>query len=122
MDNTEFAHAPASAGKGSFALRIRCDSMVDPAGGTMSFSPGDIIIVDPNREAMPGYPVIVKLADAPEAVFKMLEVYDGKRYLKPLNPIYPTAPMPADARIVGVVISRQVHTLTEAGKRSRVAA
>jgi hypothetical protein len=75
---------------------------------------GKRALMDPDRKPEPGYPVIVKLANAPEAVFKMLELYDGKLHLKPLNPIYRTAPMPDDARIVGVVVSRQVDTLTDA--------
>lgn len=99
----EFVDAPSSAGVGTFALRVRGDSMANPAG--MPSYPADcIIIVDPTKEPKRGSPVIVKLADTPEAVFKILELYDGKRHLKPLNPRYPIAPMPEGAKIVGVVI------------------
>lgn len=99
----EFVDAPSSAGVGTFALRVRGDSMANPAG-MPSYPAGCVIIVDPTKEAKPGSAVIVKLADTPEAVFKVLELYDGRRHLKPLNPRYPIAPMPEDARIVGVVI------------------
>lgn len=100
----EFVDAPATAGIGTFALRVRGDSMVSPAG--MPSYPADcVIIVDPVKEPKSGSAVIVKLADTPEAVFKILELYDGKRHIKPLNPRYGgVVPMPADARIVGVVI------------------
>ena len=101
----EFADAPASAGAGTFALRVRGDAMVNPAG-MPSFPADCIIIVDPTRTKPPlGWPVIVKLPDAPEAVFKILDSYDGKRILKPLNPRYPIEPWPEGARVVGAVIS-----------------
>jgi hypothetical protein len=99
----EFVDAPASAGIGTFALRVRGDSMTNPAG-MPSYPPDCVIIVDPTKEPKPGSAVIVKLPDTPEAVFKILELYDGRKHLKPLNPRYPIAPMPDEARIVGVVI------------------
>lgn len=109
-ENAAVVYAAASAGDGAFALRVRGDSMVNIAGGP-SFPAESIIVVDPTIEAMPGYPVVVKLKDALEAVFKIYE-FDGKDYfLKPLNPRYPIAPMPADASIIGVVISVQSETL-----------
>lgn len=100
----EFVDAPATAGIGTFALRVRGDSMASPAG-MPSYPAGCVIIVDPTKEPKSGSAVIVKLADTPEAVFKILELYDGKRHLKPLNPRYGgVVPMPVDARIVGVVV------------------
>lgn len=99
----EFVDAPSTAGAGTFALRVRGDSMTSPAG--MPSYPADcVIIVDPTKKPKSGSPVIVKLAGTPDAVFKILELYDGKPYLKPLNPRYPIVPMAEDARIVGVVI------------------
>lgn len=106
QDEGELVFAPPTAGAGTFALKVQGDSMMNPAGTMPSFPDGSIIIVDPTREPESGSPVIVKLADAPVAVFKILEIYDGKRYLKPINPHYPPmAPMPDDALIVGRVIS-----------------
>lgn len=100
----ELADAPSSAGVGTFALRVRGDSMENPTG-MPSYPAGTTIIVDPTRKPRHGSGVIVKLADAPEAVFKIYEKYDGKTHLKPLNPRYGNvAPMPEGARIVGVVI------------------
>lgn len=111
LDDGELINAPPSVGVGTFALRVEGDSMMNPAGIMPSFPAGSLIIVDPTREPKPGYPVIVKLAGVPVAVFKMLELYDGKRQLKPLNPRYPIAPMPDDARIVGVVTSLLYETV-----------
>jgi SOS-response transcriptional repressor LexA len=94
--------------------------MVDPAGGPLSFPAESIIVVDPNILATPGDPVVVKLRDAQEVAFRMFE-FDGSEYsLKPLNSRYPVAPMPADARVIGVVISVQVQIdrRASAGPRS----
>lgn len=109
-EQVEFVNAPPSASSASFALRVRGDSMVDTAGG-LSFPSESIIVVDPHITPLPGYPVVVKLKTADEAVFKILEFDGANRYLKPLNPRYPITPMPADARIIGVVISVQLETL-----------
>lgn len=109
-DDGELVNAPSSAGSGAYALKVRGDSMVNAAGG-LSFPAESIIVVDPTVDPKPGYPVVVKLKDAAEAVFKIYE-FDGQQYfLKPLNPRYPIAPMPVDARILGVVISVQFETL-----------
>lgn len=95
-------YADASVGRGAFALKVRGDSMVDPGG--RSYPDGCLIVVDPDRKAKPGERVVVRLATAEEAIFKQLE-FDGAQYfLKPLNPRYPLLPMPADAKIVGVVV------------------
>jgi SOS-response transcriptional repressor LexA len=105
---------------GAFAMEVRGDSMVNPEGGLMNFPPGCIITVDPNREAKPGSPVMVEFKDGRTA-FKMLELYEGQKWLKPLNPTYIPSRMPDDARILGVVVSVMVETLTEAGQRQREA-
>jgi SOS-response transcriptional repressor LexA len=75
--------------KGAFAMKVRGDSIVAPAGQWPTFPPGCIIIVDPNREAESGYPVLVEFKDGLTS-FKMLDIYDGfpQKWLKPLNPIY----------------------------------
>ncbi|HEX3915525.1 MAG TPA: S24 family peptidase [Steroidobacteraceae bacterium] len=116
-DDEEFVNAPPSAGKNSFALRIRDDSMVNTGPG-FSFPLDSIIIVDPSGDAHPGDHVIVKLSTAREPIFRMLDSDGQQRFLKPLNPRYPTTPVPADARIVGVVISVQTETW-HAPKRQR---
>lgn len=96
--------------QGAFALRVRGDSMVS-SDGKPSFPEGCIIIVEPIGPAgpRPGQHVIVQLSTAKEAVFKKLVEFDGQLWLKPLNSQYPIAPLPADAHILGVVVSVQNH-------------
>jgi SOS-response transcriptional repressor LexA len=106
--------------KGAFAMQIRGDSMVNSGGMPLSFPHDCIITVDPARRAKPGCPVLVEFQDG-QTTFRMLESDGSQKYLKPLNPIYPTGPMPDDARIIGVVVSVMVSTLTDAGKRQQAA-
>lgn len=95
-------YSPA-AGSRTFGLRVRDDSMVNPMGDR-SYPVGCLIVVDPDRAAKPGDRVVVRLANAPEAIFKQFE-FDGlQRWLKPLNDRYPMMAMPVDAEIVGVVV------------------
>jgi hypothetical protein len=102
-----FIYADASdVGEGSFALRVRGESMVN-SEGVPSFPDGCIITVDPTVEPMPDDNVVVKLPTAEEAVFKKLELFDGELYLKPLNSHYPMARMPEGAKIIGVVVGVQ---------------
>lgn len=104
IKNLDGHNAPHWAGRGTFALQVRGDSMVNPAG-MPSFPAGCIIIVDPTREAEDGDAVIAKFAGADEPVFKMLQMYEGEKYLKPLNSHSAPEAWPDDARLVGVVIS-----------------
>ncbi len=69
---------------------------------------GDIIYVDPDVAAVHGKDVVVRLGDRNEVTFKRLVVESERRYLKPLNPNWPDEFMniPADARIVGVVVGK----------------
>lgn len=101
-------HTDVTLDQRAFALKVRGDSM-ENSSGEPSFPEGCIIVVDPSVEAAPGDHVIVQLTTATEAVFKTLE-FDGQLYfLKPLNSRYPISPMPADARVVGVVVEVQNH-------------
>lgn len=95
-------YSPA-AGSRTFALRVRDDSMVNPTGDR-SYPVGSLIVVDPDKSAKSGDRVVVRLAHAPEAIFKQF-VFDGQhRWLVPLNTRYAPEKMPVDAEIVGVVI------------------
>jgi SOS-response transcriptional repressor LexA len=106
--------------KGAFALRVRGDSMVAPAGQWPTFPPDCIIIIDPDRKAEPGCYVLVEFKDG-RTSFKKLEMYKGfrKKWLVPLNPIYVPSRLPDDARVVGVVVQVEIHTELETGKRLR---
>lgn len=93
-------------GPRAFALRVRGDSMLNPAGDE-SFRDGDIILVDPDREPRHRSLVIAKLPEDNEATFKQLLVDGPRRYLQALNPQWPNRvfPMPEGSAIVGVVFA-----------------
>jgi Peptidase S24-like len=93
--------------KDAFALCVENDEMVSGEGE--SFPPGCLIVVDPTAaaRALPGDYVIVRLKDAREAIFRTLEQDGPTLMLRPLNQDYPSMPLPADARIVGVVVEKQ---------------
>ena len=79
----------------TFALRVVGDSM-EP-----EFSPGTILVVEPDLDANPGDYVIAKNGDD-EATFKQLVKDGADLYLKPLNPRYPIKLL-GHALIIGVV-------------------
>jgi len=87
-----------------YALRIKGDSMIASTGHSKSFHEGDIIIVDPDKDANHSDFVIAVLPRAKEVTFKQYVQDGGVRYLKPLNPQYPIAQMDKGTHICGVVV------------------
>lgn len=106
-DAEQWLPCPAQHSPRTFALRVRGESMFDPHG-RRSFREGDVVYVDPDRQAENGSLVIAKLTDSQEATFKQLVIEDGARYLKALNPAWPERMMPINGNciIVGVVFSK----------------
>lgn len=94
---------PIPISANGFALTVRGDSMSNPHAGK-SYPPGTIIFVEPSAEANPSDAVIVQLPGVIEATFKILAIDSGQFFLKPLNPQYPAATLPQDAKILGKVI------------------
>ncbi|MFT6550510.1 MAG: SOS-response transcriptional repressor LexA [Zhongshania marina] len=86
----------------TFWLRVRGDSMTSPASG-QSIPEGYLIKVNPEKTPENGSLVIAKLEDSNEATFKKLVIDAGMKFLKPLNPAYPTIQINGNCRIVGVV-------------------
>ncbi|SOQ16435.1 S24 family peptidase [Pseudomonas syringae pv. persicae] len=86
----------------AFWLDVKGDSMTSISAP--SIPEGSQILVDTEADVRPGMLVIAKLAGSNEATFKKLVEDGGVRYLKPLNPAYPTIPCTGDCRIVGVVV------------------
>lgn len=86
----------------AFWLEVKGDSMTSPMG--QSIAEGTLILVDTEADVHSGKLVIAKLADSNEATFKKLVEDGGRRYLRPLNPAYPTELCAEGCRIVGVVV------------------
>lgn len=83
---------------GIFALRVKNDSM-EP-----EFREGDIVIVNPDRQAENGHYIVAKNGDH-EATLKQLILDGPKVLLKPLNDRYDIIDMTGqEFRIVGVVV------------------
>ena len=106
VDNydNEFVACPVKCPPGTFALKIRGDSMQP------RFEENDIIFIDSNQVNIEnGKLVIAQLEASYEATFKQLQVIDGKKYLRALNPDYPPelkfVPINGNCRLIGTVIS-----------------
>lgn len=83
QNEEELFPCPVKCSPGTFALRIRGNSMLP------RFEEGDLIFIDPTLISPDsGKFVVVQMDDSSEATFKQLEVIDGKRFLKALNPEY----------------------------------
>lgn len=93
--------AVQALGPHAYALRVVGDSMTAPHG--LSYPEGIIIFVDPDYPVTNGCRVIAKLPHADEATFKVYSEDAGQKFLKPLNPQYPTIPITPDMRLCGVV-------------------
>ncbi|MCM1512482.1 MAG: XRE family transcriptional regulator [Oxalobacter formigenes] len=91
----------------TFALRVKGMSMYNPMG-KHTYSDGDIIFVDPEKEAINGARVVVRLEDSKEATFKQLVIEGEKKYLMALNPSWPEKfiEINGNATICGVVIGK----------------
>ena len=100
----DWIYCPVQCAKSTFALRVKGDQMESPYPGKRSYPEGIVIFVDPTIEVKNGSRVISRRLDSTEATFKEYYEDDGKKYLKPINPQYPTSEMDDDIIIIGVVI------------------
>lgn len=103
----EWIDCPEKHGPRTFAVKVRGLSMYNPAGKP-SFSEGDIIFCDPDRQPENKSLVICRLDDQPEATFKRLLIEDGIKMLEALNPSWPQRiiTINGNATICGVVFGR----------------
>ncbi|MDE2441083.1 MAG: helix-turn-helix domain-containing protein [Betaproteobacteria bacterium] len=104
-DAEEWLPCPVSHSPSTFVLRIRGESMFNPYGRP-SFQENDLIFVDPEREAIHGSLVVVRLDESKEATFKKLVLEGDRKYLKALNPAWPEPMIEinGNATMCGVVI------------------
>lgn len=96
-DGEDWIPVPIPVRRHTFALRVQGDSMKP------EFLEGDIVIVEPDAEAVSGSYVVVRANDDQECTFKQLIRDSGRLLLKPVNERYDIMSFPADGHIVGVV-------------------
>lgn len=105
-DAEEWLPCPVPHGPRTYVLRVRGESMWNPHVRP-SFADGDLIFVDPDKDAIHGSMVIVRLDDKHEATFKRLVIEGDQRYLRAINPAWPEPIIQINgnaATICGVVI------------------
>jgi len=90
-------------GPRSFALVVEGDSM------RPRFMPGDIIIIDPDRDCENGDLCVVKYND--EVTFKRIRFQNGDVVLRPLNPKFPDITIRQDSEIDFQVVGRIVDMI-----------
>jgi SOS-response transcriptional repressor LexA len=103
-DADDWIPALRKFGPHTYALRVQGDSMVSPYPGQKSYPEGCFIFVDPDKPATNGCRVVARIHDEESATFKVYSEDAGKKYLKPLNPQYPTIELRPDMQVCGVVV------------------
>ena len=93
-------------GPHAYALRVDGDSMVNPNPLGKTYPPGCIVYVEPDMPITNGCRVIAKIPSEEKATFKVFVEDAGRRYLRPLNPTYPTIEMTEGMLICGVVVGK----------------
>ena len=98
---------PAPHGPRTYYTAISGDSMINPGDGP-SYKPGDLVFVDPDRQAESGNYVIAIFDGATEPVLRQYTKDGGHKYLKTLNPAFQPTYTIADekVRVLGVVIAK----------------
>lgn len=92
-----------NGGSNAYALRVEGDSMT--AGYGKSYQDGTIIIVNPDRRSpATGQRIIAKLKGSSKVTFKVYVEEDGRRWLKPLNPMHP--PIYDEFEVLGTVVAK----------------
>ncbi|HGM5304521.1 TPA: LexA family protein [Serratia marcescens] len=102
--SAEWIEIPISLPAGSFALKVKGESMTAPSG--MSIPDGAIVVVEPDIfdiESAIGKIVIAQQDGSGEATIKRLVQDGGDYYLLPLNPAFKTLHADDSCRIVGIV-------------------
>jgi len=99
----EWIACPVAISKFGYALKVEGDSMTNLGMGR-TYPPESIIFVDPEVPIEDGDRVIAKLPNASQATFKVLTSDMEKRFLKPINPQYPTIEIGKDTELCGKIV------------------
>ncbi|WP_249213395.1 LexA family transcriptional regulator [Tatumella sp. JGM118] len=93
-----------------FWLRIEDESMTSPSG--VSIPEGTYVLFDTGREARNGNLVAIRISDDTAVTFKKLILDGRKKYLKALNPIWPSiSEIEGEYRVVGVAVETKMKLL-----------
>ena len=87
--------------KEPYALQVLGTSM-EP-----EFEDGTIIIVDPGYPPCDGAYVVIDYAG--ETMLRQFVVFEGKKFLRPLNDLFPTVEITQPCNVRGVVIQQSRH-------------
>ena len=104
MNCDEWMETSSGVSEHAFALVVRGDSMTS-LGNPRSIQEGAKVVVDPNfdHDQLNRKIVVAMLEGSSEATIKEF-IQDGPvKFLKPLNPAYPSMQVTGNCRIVGVV-------------------
>lgn len=100
----EYVLVPHNLERGSYALRVADDSMLNPSGAP-TFPEGSVIVVNPRLEPAPGNLVVV-CGGGSNISFRQLVRDAETLLLKPLNPRYPITKKAKRMRYCGVVVGK----------------
>lgn len=91
---------PVNCSERSFVLKVQGASMLP------KFKQGDHIFIDPDAQVENGSYVVARLEDENQATFKQLIIEGEEKFLKAVNPDWPTQflPINGNCTIVGKVI------------------
>jgi len=100
--------SPVEHSDHAYALRVRGASMFNPSG-SISFSEGDLIYVEPYQEIKSGSIVIARIGHHPEATLRQLLIEGETKFIQALNPAWPDRVLQIkneNITLGGVVIAR----------------
>lgn len=110
VDAEDWLRCPFDHGQEAFVAEVTGESNYDPSG-PKSYAPGELVYVDPSKPPANRSMVVVRVDREERATLKQLLMDEGgTRLLRSLNPNWPNrvAPMPENARVVGVVLGKWV--------------
>lgn len=104
-DAERWMPCPAPHSSGTFALRVRGDSMTAQHINGRTYPEGSFVYVDPaKRSPMNGDRIIAKLSGEDEVTFKVYKNEDGRQWLQPLNPAH--EPIRQAFQVLGTIIGK----------------